>query len=61
MLVVAERLNCTRRRIREAVVEKRADFVREEVRRQVEAGADYVDVNSATGVDSEIEDMKWMI
>jgi 5-methyltetrahydrofolate--homocysteine methyltransferase len=61
MLVVAERLNCTRKRIRAAVIDKNAEFVRDEARRQATAGASYIDVNSATGVDSEIADMKWMI
>lgn len=61
MLVVAERLNCARKRVREAVVARNADFVREEARNQAEAGADYIDVNSATGAASEIGDMKWMI
>ena len=29
--------------------------------KQVEAGADYIDVNSATGVTTEVDDMRWMI
>lgn len=61
MLVVAERLNCTRKRIREAVTARNAELVREEARRQAEAGGDYIDVNSATGVETELGDMKWMI
>jgi len=61
MLVVAERLNCTRKRVREAVEARNAEFVRCEARRQAEAGGDYVDVNSATSVESELADMRWMI
>lgn len=61
MLVIAERLNCTRKRIRAAVTEKDAALVQDEARRQAEAGGDYIDVNSATGVDTEVDDMKWMI
>ncbi|NIA20628.1 MAG: dihydropteroate synthase, partial [Anaerolineaceae bacterium] len=61
MLVVAERLNSTRKRIAEAVSSKNADLIRQEASRQVAAGGDYIDVNSATGVDSEVDDMKWMI
>lgn len=61
MLIVAERLNCTRKRIKEAVSNKNADFIQDEARKQAEAGADYIDVNSATGVDTEVGDMKWMI
>ncbi len=61
MLVIAERLNCTRKRVKKAVQEKDADLVRDEASRQAEAGADYIDVNSATGHDTEIDNMKWMI
>ena len=61
MLIIAERLNCTRKRIRQAVTEKNAEFVRQETTKQVEAGADYIDVNSATGVTTEVDDMRWMI
>lgn len=61
MLVVAERLNCTRKRIKAAVAEKNAALIQEEARRQAASGGDYIDVNSATGVDTEIADMKWMI
>jgi 5-methyltetrahydrofolate--homocysteine methyltransferase len=61
MLVIAERLNCTRKRVRQAVQEKNAELIREEARRQVEAGGDIVDINSATGVETETDDMKWMI
>ena len=61
MLVVAERLNSTRKRIAEAVNAKEAAIIQQEARRQAEAGGDYIDVNSATGVDTEVDDMKWMI
>jgi 5-methyltetrahydrofolate--homocysteine methyltransferase len=61
MLVIAERLNCTRKRIKAAVAEKNAALIQEEARRQADAGGDYIDVNSATGVDTEIGDMTWMI
>ncbi|MBN2582674.1 MAG: dihydropteroate synthase [Planctomycetes bacterium] len=61
MLIIAERLNCTRKSVNKAVSAKDAEFVRNQATRQVEAGADYVDVNSATGVQTEVDDMKWMI
>jgi len=61
VLVVAERLNCTRKRVCAAVAGRNAEFVRDEARRQAEAGGDYIDVNSATGVETELADMKWMI
>jgi len=39
VLVIGERINSTRKRIREAVLAGDAELIREEARRQVEAGA----------------------
>jgi 5-methyltetrahydrofolate--homocysteine methyltransferase len=61
MLIIAERLNCTRKSVHRAVSTKDASFIRDQALRQAEAGADYIDVNSATSVRTEVDDMKWMI
>jgi 5-methyltetrahydrofolate--homocysteine methyltransferase len=61
MLIIAERLNCTRKSVHKAVTSRDAAFIQEQAARQAEAGADYIDVNSATGVQTEVDDMKWMI
>jgi len=61
MIIVGERINGTRTRIREAVVARDADLIREEARRQAEAGADYIDVNAGTNPEREAEDLLWLI
>ncbi len=61
MLVVGERINSTRKRIREAVRARDAEFIAREARRQVKAGADYVDVNAGSSVAHEVDDLKWLV
>ena len=56
VIVIAERINGTRKRIGEAL-EKRD----EEARRQVEAGADYVDVNGGRAGLDEVETLVWLV
>ncbi len=60
MLVIGERINATRKRIREAVLAGNADLIKEEARRQVEAGAHMLDVNG--GIEGrEPELLKWLV
>lgn len=61
MIIIAERINATRKRIGKAVVERDEKHIRREARIQAEAGATYIDCNAGRNPDSEIEDLKWMI
>lgn len=61
MIIVGERINGNTKRVREAVVARNAELIAEEARAQVEAGADYVDVNAGTEVEREPEDMAWLV
>lgn len=61
MLVVAERINSTRKSIHQALEAKDADFIRSEVKAQAEAGADYIDVNAGSFVEREVECLSWLI
>jgi cobalamin-dependent methionine synthase I len=63
MLIIGEKINATSKRVAEAIVNKDATFIQELAQRQVEAGADYIDVNAGTGqgMDQEITDLKWAI
>jgi len=63
MLIIGEKINATSKRVAEAIVNKDAGFIQELARQQVEAGADYIDVNAGTGqgIDQEISDLKWAI
>jgi len=63
MLVIGEKINATSKRVAEAIVNKDAAFIGGLARQQVDAGADYIDVNTSTGqgLNQEIADLKWAI
>jgi 5-methyltetrahydrofolate--homocysteine methyltransferase len=60
VLIIGERINATRKRIGEAVTRRDADFIREEARRQVEAGAHILDVNGGVA-GQEVESLSWLV
>lgn len=60
MLIVAERINTTRKRVARAVRERDADFITAEAVKQAEAGAGYIDVNAGTSVAHELNDLVWL-
>ncbi len=61
MLIVGERINTSRKRIREAVGERDEAFLVTEARMQVESGANFVDVNVGTFIDREEELLPWLV
>jgi len=61
MLIVAERINATRRRVARALGEKDAGYIAREVRMQAEAGADFIDVNAGSEPRKEVEHLKWAV
>lgn len=61
MLIVAERINASRKSINEAIKAKNADFICAEAKAQVEAGAHYIDVNAGTFVGQEPEYLCWLV
>lgn len=61
MIVIGEKINGTRKRVKEAIAERDADFIRELAKKQVGAGADFLDVNAGTAPEKEPDDMVWLI
>jgi len=61
MIVIGEKINGTRKKVKEAIADRDADFIKELAKRQVDAGADFLDVNAGTAPDREPEDMIWLI
>lgn len=61
MIVIGERLNTSRRAVEEWVRRRDEAAVVEEARRQVEAGAQYLDVNCGTLRGEEPEALEWMV
>ncbi len=61
MLIIGELINTSRKAISKALEEKDAQYIKDIARKQVEAGADYVDVNAGTRVHDEPESLKWLV
>ena len=60
-VVIGERINTSRKRVQEAVAQRDATYIREDVLKQEKAGASYIDVNAGARIGHEMEDMKWLI
>ena len=61
MLIVAERINSSRKPIAEAISSLNKDYIQNEARVQDEAGADFIDVNAGTFAGDEVEKLQWVI
>lgn len=61
MLIIAERINSSRKPIARAIEEHDVAFIQNEAKAQAEAGGDYIDVNAGTFLNQEVEHLKWMI
>lgn len=61
MLIIGEKLNGTLKKTAAAIASRDVEFVQELARKQVEAGANYLDVNAGTGSGNEAEDLVWLI
>ncbi len=58
--IIAERINMTRKPIREKVRERTETFIRNEASIQANAGATHIDINAGGDPAREIEDMIWL-
>ena len=59
--VIGERINTSRKFVQAAVAERNADYIIDDVNKQLEAGANYIDVNAGARIGHETEDMKWLL
>jgi 5-methyltetrahydrofolate corrinoid/iron sulfur protein methyltransferase len=61
MLIIAERINASRKAIGQAIGAGDRAFIQEEAKSQTKAGAHYIDVNAGTFVGEEKEKLQWVI
>ena len=61
MIIIAERINSSRKAIAKAIEEKDTGFIQKEAQAQAQAGADFIDVNAGSFVGREIECLKWLV
>ena len=59
--VIGERINTSRKFVQAAVAERNSDYIIDDVKKQQEAGADFIDVNAGARIGHETEDMKWLL
>jgi 5-methyltetrahydrofolate corrinoid/iron sulfur protein methyltransferase len=60
MMIIGERINATRKAIKEALGRRDGVLIRGEARSQVEAGAEYLDVNGGTTPTEELANLEWL-
>jgi cobalamin-dependent methionine synthase I len=61
LLIVGELINTSRKAVSQAVDNKDVRYIQQVAVEQVEAGADYIDVNCGNKVFDEPEIMKWLV
>jgi 5-methyltetrahydrofolate--homocysteine methyltransferase len=61
MIIIGERLNSTRKPVREALERRLGDFLEAEALRQKEAGAQYIDLNAAALMEEEVSTVSWAV
>ena len=59
--VIGERINTSRKLVQAAVAERDSDYITDDVKKQQEAGANFIDVNAGARIGHETEDMKWLL
>ena len=61
MIIVGEKINTSHKNIEEAVSKSDADFIGKVAIAQVEAGANYIDVNAGTFLEQEVDRLCWLV
>jgi len=61
MIIIGELINSTRKKIYAAIEAKDANYIKDIAKKQVDACANYVDVNSGAFVGKEPEYMEWLV
>ncbi len=61
MKIIGEKINGTRKRVKEAVLNRDETFIQSLARSQAEAGAAWIDVNAGTPTDREPDDLVWLV
>jgi len=61
MMIIGEKINGTRKQVGAAIRDRDAALIERLAQEQVEAGADYLDVNAGTGSEREADDLVWLV
>ncbi len=61
MILIGERLNSSRKEVHQALLKRDGEFFLKNAKLQRERGADFIDLNTASIMEQELEFMKWAI
>lgn len=61
MVIIAERINASRKHIAQAIATRNSGFIQSEAKAQAQAGAHYIDVNAGTFLGEEAKHLSWVI
>lgn len=61
MIIIGERINASRPRVKEALEKRDSKYIQDEAQTQINNGAEYLDMNCGLSGDTEPEDMEWLI
>ena len=61
MVIIGEKINGAIPGVQKAIAQRNENFIRDLAIKQVEAGADYIDVCAGTTPDVEFETLKWLM
>jgi 5-methyltetrahydrofolate--homocysteine methyltransferase len=61
MLIIGERINTVKNDVMQAYQKRDSEYFRQEVIRQIEAGADIIDINAGMNIDQEPYSMAWAV
>ena len=59
--IVGERINTSRKKVQEAVINKDRAYIQSDVEKQQAAGATFIDVNAGARIGYEKQDMEWLL
>lgn len=59
--IIGERINTTLGKVKKAVENQDTEYIRQDVKKQTQCGATYIDVNAGARIGHEEEDMKWLL
>ena len=61
MIIIGEKINTSLKGVSEAVESADTEYIIQLAQQQVDAGADYIDVNAGTFVEKEVEYLPWLV
>ncbi|HEX9116404.1 MAG TPA: dihydropteroate synthase [Anaerolineae bacterium] len=61
MKIIGEKINGTRKAVKQAVLDRDVEFIQKLAQSQAGAGATWIDINAGTPIDREPEDLVWLV